>query len=150
MVLKKTDWNRSSQFFTSGDKNPDWSLPVIKLADDYFTSKTDSTTRLRWFSHYAVLLEIDGKKMFLEPMQGNAPAPHPLLGSKRYNDTLSMAINKLPQRDAVLISHDYYDHLDYESVKQLKDKVAMWFVPLGVGAHLRFWGVASAQMTAFV
>ncbi len=53
----------------------------------------------------------------------------------------------LPSIDAILISHDHYDHLDYGSIRQLKDKTKYFFVPLGVGAHLQHWGVEASKIT---
>ncbi|MBM1108046.1 MBL fold metallo-hydrolase [Aurantibacter crassamenti] len=146
-VATKTDWGAMLGFFTNGNKVPDWSIPVEKLPKDYFKNVPDSLTRLTWFGHSALLLEIDGKKIFLDPMLGSVPSPHPMLGSKRFNDTLPMAIDDLPNIDAVLISHDHYDHLDYGSIKNLDSKVAHFYVPLGLGAHLTSWGVAAEKIT---
>lgn len=141
VVMKNTDWGRTAEFFSNGNKIPDFSLPVVKIPKNYFNATSNNMTRLTWFGHSAVLLEIDGKKIFLDPMLGDVPAPHPWLGSKRFNDTLPLAIDELPDLDAVLISHDHYDHLDYGSITKIKDKVGIFYVPLGVGAHLRSWGV---------
>ena len=47
----------------------------------------------------------------------------------------------MPVVDAVVISHDHYDHLDYPTFKVIKDWPTKFFVPLGVGAHLEGWGV---------
>lgn len=99
-------------------------------------------TRVTWFGHSAVLLEIDGVTLFLDPMLGRSPSPFPFVGGRRYSKQLPAQISELPRIDAVLLSHDHYDHLDYGSIKQLKDKVGMFIVPLGVGAHLQRWGVS--------
>lgn len=147
VVMGKMDWSTVPGYFTNGDKVPDWSIPVDKISKDYFENFPDSLTRLTWFGHSALLLEIDGKKIFLDPMLGSVPAPHPMLGSKRFNDTLPIAIENIPDLDAVLISHDHYDHLDYGSIKKLNGKVGHFYVPLGVGAHLRSWGVSSEKIT---
>lgn len=136
-----------SEFFTKGDKVPDWSIPINKISSETIANTADSTTKITWFGHSALLLEMDGKKIFLDPMLGNVPAPHPLLGSKRFNDTLPLAIENIPNLDAVIISHDHYDHLDYGSIKKLKDRVAHFYVPLGVGAHLISWGVQENKIT---
>lgn len=136
-----------SEFFTKGDKVPDWSIPINKISSETIANTADSTTKITWFGHSALLLEMDGKKIFLDPMLGNVPAPHPLLGSKRFNDTLPLAIENIPDLDAVIISHDHYDHLDYGSIKKLKDRVAHFYVPLGVGAHLISWGVQENKIT---
>lgn len=143
------DFNLSSLtgFFTTGNKAPDWSIPVKRIDPNAFNDKQDSLAKITWFGHSTMLLELDGKNVFLDPMLSNVAAPHPWLGTPRFNDTLPLAIDVLPQLDAVLISHDHYDHLDYESIVRIKDKVNMFFTPLGVGAHLRFWGVAEEKIT---
>ena len=147
VVMKKTDWSRIGGFFTTGNKAPDWSIPIVKLDNDYFKNKIDSTTRLTWFGHSAVMLEMSGKKIFIDPMLGKVPAPHPWLGAGRFNDTLPMSVDNLPEMDAVLISHDHYDHLDYGSIIAIKDKVKMFYVPLGVKSHLESWDVPSDHIT---
>jgi L-ascorbate metabolism protein UlaG (beta-lactamase superfamily) len=118
---------------------PKFDLPVIHV--DSINIDTTHENRLIWFGHSAFLLQMDGQNILIDPMLGDCPSPHPLVGRKRYNKELAIEIDQLPQIDAIIISHDHYDHLDYPSIKKLKDKTAHFFVPLGVGAHLRSWGV---------
>ncbi|MCM3629671.1 MBL fold metallo-hydrolase [Paenibacillus glycanilyticus] len=105
--------------------------------------------KITWFGHSALLLELDGKKLLLDPMLGRAPSPVPWIGGKRFSSALPIEIEELPAIDAVLLSHDHYDHLDYGSIKRLKDKVGRFFVPLGVAAHLERWGVAPDRIEEF-
>ena len=147
VVMKSMSYGTIPDYFTNEGKMPDWSIPVVKVSSEYFEDHPDSLTRLTWFGHSAVLLEMDGKKIFLDPMLGEVPSPHPWLGSGRFNDTLPLPIEQLPHLDAVLISHDHYDHLDYGSIVALKDKVDKFFVPLGIGAHLKHWGVSEEKIT---
>jgi L-ascorbate metabolism protein UlaG (beta-lactamase superfamily) len=79
-------------------------------------------------------------------MFGKVPAPHPTLGNNRFSKELPIEVEKLPLIDAVLISHDHYDHLDYGSIKKLKEKVKMFYTPLGVGAHLHEWGIEKERI----
>ncbi len=119
-------------------------------------SKIDSTTiannkvinQVTWFGHSAFLLELDENKILIDPMLGNVPAPHPMLGSGRYSKELPITIEELPFIDAVIISHDHYDHLDYGSIQKLKSKVGHFYVPLGVDAHLIEWGIDTSKITA--
>lgn len=120
---------------------PKGTIPVVSIDSLTIAQYVDSLPRITWFGHSAFLLEIDDKKILLDPMLGESPAPHPLLGTKRYYGQLPIAIEKLPVIDAVIFSHDHYDHLDYESVLKLKDKTNAFFVPLGVDAHLKAWDV---------
>ena len=129
-----------------GEKEPTWSIPIKHRQKEEFESIPDSLVRLTWFGHSAFLLEIEGKRLLLDPMFGPRPSPLPF-GSDRFNDTLPLAINDLPPIDVVLFSHDHYDHLDYPSVLQLKDKAGHFYVPLGLGSHLRKWGVPPEKIT---
>ena len=128
-------------------KNPGGPLPMEKLDSTVIADRATEIERLTWFGHSAVFLEINGSKILLDPMLGQHAGPLPLVSPKRYNDALPITIEQLPFIDAVIISHDHYDHLDYGSIKHLKDKVGRFYVPLGVGSHLRSWGVKAEIIT---
>jgi L-ascorbate metabolism protein UlaG (beta-lactamase superfamily) len=94
-----------------------------------------------WFGHASALLEIDGHRVLLDPVWGHRVSPSPIIGPTRLHEP-PMALDELPQVDAVLISHDHYDHLDLPTVRTLlRTQRAPWVVPLGIGEHLRKWGV---------
>jgi L-ascorbate metabolism protein UlaG (beta-lactamase superfamily) len=124
---------------------PSFPLPIISR-DSVELVQDSLHTRLIWFGHSAFLLQIDGKNILIDPMLGEVPAPNPLLGKKRFFKDLPIEIEKLPQIDIILISHDHYDHLDYGSIQKLKGKTKQFYVPLGVGAHFERWGVDAAQI----
>lgn len=118
---------------------PESNIEVEKV--DSLTLTRTHHSNLVWFGHSTFLLQLEDKNILIDPMFGEVPAPYPFLGNKRFSKELPIELQKLPKIDAVLLSHDHYDHLDYESIKKLKDKVERFVVPLGVGAHLRKWGV---------
>ncbi|MEP4757808.1 MAG: MBL fold metallo-hydrolase, partial [Nonlabens ulvanivorans] len=91
--------------------------------------------------------KMNDKSILIDPMFGKVAAPHPWLGANRFNSELPIEIEDLPSIDAVIISHDHYDHLDYDSIIALKDKVSHYYVPLGVGVHLEAWGIESSAIT---
>ena len=119
---------------------PDQPIPIETILPSDLQNYTGKT-RLFWFGHSTFLLQIQSKNILIDPMFGEVPAPHPMLGSKRFSNRLPITIKDLPQIDAVLISHDHYDHLDYGSISKLKNKVDAFYTPLGVGAHLESWGI---------
>jgi len=135
-------------FFTTKVENgkPEQDLKVEKI-DSLSIANYKSEARLIWYGHSAFLLQMKEKNILLDPMLGAVAAPHPWLGDKRFNKELPLEIEKLPKIDAVVISHDHYDHLDYESIQKLKSKVAKYIVPLGVGLHLEAWGIPKKQIT---
>ena len=126
---------------------PDWEIPVNKVDSINIVNTPDSLTQLTWFGHSAFLLEMDGKKILIDPMLGDVPSPVGFMANRRFNSNLPIAIEKLPRIDAIIISHDHYDHLDYGSITALKEKTTHFYVPLGVGAHLEGWGVPASSIT---
>jgi L-ascorbate metabolism protein UlaG (beta-lactamase superfamily) len=88
-----------------------------------------------------VLLEIDGRRVLADPVWGERVSPWRALGPRRLHPAPA-PLEHLPDLDAVLISHDHYDHLDLPTVRALlRSSQAPFVVPRGVGAHLRGWGV---------
>ncbi len=130
--------------FIKGNPNrkPASPIPVESLHNESLEGKQQIIAT--WFGHSTVLLELEGKRILLDPMFSQAPSPVPLFGTKRYSRTLPSEIENLPPIDMVLISHDHYDHLDYDTIIKLKDRVSQFCVPLGVGKHLELWGVPKA------
>jgi len=101
---------------------------------------------LTWYGHSALRLETGGKTILLDPMLGEWVAPVPFLGHRfpyKNYDPLA-GVDKI---DLVIYSHDHYDHLDYDTLMAIKDRTEAYLVPLGVGAHLRSWGVPEEKIT---
>ena len=140
--------NLAYKFFTTKVPNgrPKVDLKAQKI-DSINIADYSGQARMIWFGHSSFLLQIDGKNILIDPMFGNMPAPHPFLGENRFNKEFPLEIEKLPQIDAVIYSHDHYDHLDYESVLKIKNKTNHFYTPLGVGNHLQAWGVPEAKIT---
>jgi L-ascorbate metabolism protein UlaG (beta-lactamase superfamily) len=98
----------------------------------------------RWFGHSTLMIELDGKRILIDPVFKNA-GPFPGI-TKRY-DISPLKRKDLPRIDIVIITHDHYDHLERATIKFLADKEIEFIVPLGVGARLRGWGVDKDKIT---
>lgn len=129
----------------TANSEPEAPLPIVPISPEDVGQPLAESDQIYWLGHSAVILKTGNKTILLDPMMGPSPAPHPWLGGKRYSP-LPIQPGQLPHIDIVLISHDHYDHLDYSSIRQLKDKTDYFYVPLGVGAHLAAWGVASDKI----
>jgi L-ascorbate metabolism protein UlaG (beta-lactamase superfamily) len=129
--------------FKGQGRIPDKPLPV-DFSSGY--SGSDSTFKITWFGHSAILLQIDGKNILIDPMLGNAASPLPFM-TKRFPYDQSLSLESLPEIDAIIISHDHYDHLDYKTILFFKERVNHFYTPLGVGSHLRSWGVDGLKIT---
>lgn len=142
MDMSMSDMGKTMmKYFSPPPKTvPKNDIPTLKI-DSVDIAQFKDSTRLIWFGHSTFLLQIQNKNVLIDPMFGKVPAPNPMLGSNRFSKELPIEIEELPKIDAVIISHDHYDHLDYGSIKKLKDKVEMFYTPLGVGAHLQAWKI---------
>ena len=104
-----------------------------------------SGLRVTWMGHSSVLIEIDEYRVLTDPIWAQRASPLPWVGPQRWYDP-RIALAKLPKLDAVVISHDHYDHLDHATVVAMKDWNTKFVVSLGVAAHLEYWGVAPSKI----
>jgi len=121
--------------------------PLVPERPDLSKASKTGQPQITWFGHSTFLLQMNGKNLLLDPIFSRSASPFQAVGPQRFSDRLPVQPEDLPHIDAVLISHDHYDHLDYASVKKLSAKVTMFFVPLGLAAHLRKWGVPAQRIT---
>jgi len=99
-----------------------------------------------WFGHSSVLLEVDGHRLLADPMWSDRASPSRKVGPRRMHP-VPAALDRLPQLDAVLVSHDHYDHLDLATVRALlRRSTAPFLVPAGVAEHLRAWGAPPGRV----
>lgn len=134
-------WESAWKFIKGGEnREPKKVIETIPFSKTEFESGTSGIS-FSWFGHSTVLLRVDGKNILIDPVFSNYASPFSFLGTKGFQYSNRTLLNDLPNIDAVLISHDHYDHLDYETIKLLNEKVDRFYVPLGVAAHLEKWGI---------
>ncbi|MEM0962943.1 MAG: MBL fold metallo-hydrolase [Bacteroidota bacterium] len=126
-------------------QTPETPLATVAPAEGAFATLRDSL-RVTWFGHSTLLVELDSTRLLIDPVWGDRVSPSQFVGTRRFAPP-PLALDDLPAVDAVLISHDHYDHLDVPTVRQLAERVPMWVVPLGLGAHLEAWGIPLDRIT---
>jgi L-ascorbate metabolism protein UlaG (beta-lactamase superfamily) len=134
-----------SEYFKKGiDREPTEKLPVVETALENLPLTDD---QLVWFGHSSYLIILDGKKILVDPVFSDRASPVSYIGKKRYEGTFNYSAEDLPAVDALIITHDHYDHLDYNSILKLKDRATHFYCPLGVGSHLEHWGITPEKIT---
>lgn len=107
---------------------------------DAWKDEPASGLRATWLGHSTVLIEIDGVRLLTDPVWGTRASPSSIVGPKRFQP-VPVPLSAMPDVDAVLVSHDHYDHLDYPTLHELAKGTVPFVTSLGVGAHLEAWGV---------
>ncbi|MGJ1268586.1 MBL fold metallo-hydrolase [Sphingobacterium spiritivorum] len=117
-------------------RRPVDSLPSVKT--DLHALDPDSNV-LVWFGHSSYFIQLDGKRFLIDPVFSGNASPIPgtntaFKGADIYKP------EDMPAIDYLLITHDHYDHLDYETILALKGKIDTVICGLGVGGHFERWG----------
>jgi L-ascorbate metabolism protein UlaG (beta-lactamase superfamily) len=141
-------WRSFGEFFFGGSKHrrPTEPIPVEpRTARDYATPPA-SGLRVTWLGHSSTLVEIGGARLLIDPVWAERASFVSFAGPKRfYPPPLPLA--ELPGVDAIVLSHDHYDHLDEALVRSLVSRGLHWITPLGVGDWLSRWGVPASDVT---
>ena len=131
-------------FFSKVETVPAMRLPEEKPDLELLLSDS-SDVKLIWFGHSSFLLRLAEVTILVDPVFSNSASPVSFL-VRRFQPAV-LKVEALPKIDLVLLSHDHYDHLDKESIQKLQKKDRPLFIsPLGVGAHLRGWGIEASQI----
>jgi L-ascorbate metabolism protein UlaG (beta-lactamase superfamily) len=136
------------RWITGGSEfaEPAGPLPVQALTSAAFDAAPADGLRVTWLGHSTMIVEIDGSRVLIDPVWGDRASPVSFAGPARWYAP-PLPLSDLPRIDAIVLSHDHYDHLDVLTVKALADRDLEWVVPLGIGAHLESWGVPSDRIT---
>ncbi len=123
-------------------------IPILPLNQERFLADPQ-LPKFVWYGHSVLLLQVGGKNFLIDPMLGDNTTPVGPFTSKRFSEKSLEVIAQLPPIDAILLTHDHYDHLDYSSIQLLRAKCTTWWVALGVKRHLERWGIDAGQVKEF-
>ena len=130
-------------FLNKSPRNtPKSPLPSVRID---LNALPDDKPTLVWFGHSSYLIKSNGLTMLMDPVFSGSASPVSFFGrSFPGSDVYSAA--DMPAIDFLILSHDHYDHLDYQTIMQLIPKVKKFYTALGVGAHLERWGVPTERI----
>ncbi len=124
-------------------RNPVDTLPIIKTDLKAFPANSDV---LVWLGHSSYFMQIAGKKILVDPVLSGNAAPFKSM-NQAFRGTDWYKADDIPVIDYLIITHDHWDHLDYQTLLKLKDKTRQIICPLGVGSHIEYWGFDAAKIT---
>lgn len=122
-------------------------IPESLILTDKNDLKKQEITKnyMVWFGHSSYFLQIDGIKYLIDPVLSENASP--IYGTNTaFKGTTNYTVEDMPEIDFLVITHDHYDHLDYATIKALKNKVKQIICPLGVGEHFEFWEYESGKI----
>ncbi|MDR0901884.1 MAG: MBL fold metallo-hydrolase [Opitutaceae bacterium] len=125
--------------FFFGDKSrrtPPAPVPSVKSDLINLDAGRDA---LVWFGHSSYFIQIGGKRMLVDPVFSGAASPVPFT-TRAFAGADIYKADDMPGIDYLFITHDHWDHLDYETVRKLKPRVGKIICGLGTGEHLEYWG----------
>ena len=129
------------EYFAGGQqRRPPAPLPAANPLPSW-ARPSDTGLRTTWLGHSTVLLELDGVRVLTDPVWSERISPFGIAAPRRFQP-VPIAIAALPPLDAIVISHDHFDHLDRPTVVALAAAQRAPFVTaLGVGMYLEAWGI---------
>ncbi|WP_244525809.1 MBL fold metallo-hydrolase [Sphingobacterium wenxiniae] len=131
-------------FFKKRERNvPKDLIPVVK--SNLHALPLDSNVYV-WFGHSSYFMQLDGKRILVDPVFSKYATPV-RISVRAFNSTYDYTAADIPEVDILFISHDHWDHLDYNTFMQLKGKIKHIVTGIGVGAHLEKWGYPANQIT---
>lgn len=125
---------------------PSTIIETLPFSADSFEREITNEILISWFGHSTALIKMAGKTILADPVFSERASMFSFLGPKNFEYNQQYGPQNMPHVDAIIISHDHYDHLDYETITAMKSQVSQFFVPLGVGVHLVRWGVDSSKI----
>lgn len=134
--------------FSKRQPRPDFEFPT--KMPDYLSDPENRLPleefRVTWFGHSSLLLQMHGMNILIDPVFSEMISPVSWVGSKRFSHP-PVSVAQLPEIDILILSHDHYDHLDYDVICEIDPKVKQYIVPLGVENHLKRWNVKAEKIT---
>lgn len=132
----------SNLFSSAQNLRPNDAIPTIKTDIKALPQNKDL---IIWLGHSSFYVQLAGKRILVDPVLSAYASPVSF-AIPAFEGTSLYTSEDFPEIDVLLITHDHWDHLDYDTVTTLQGKIGQIFVPLGVGAHFEKWGYSAKKI----
>ncbi len=123
-------------------KKPARPLPTVKTNLQQLRREDDV---LIWMGHSSYFMQVDGKTILVDPVLSGAASPLSFT-TRSFTGADIYTPDDIPEIDFLFITHDHWDHLDYDTIKKLQPKIKTIITGLGTAAHLERWGFSKAMI----
>jgi L-ascorbate metabolism protein UlaG (beta-lactamase superfamily) len=147
VMLKSASMTKMLKDFFTKPKTTEPQEPLPSVQTDLHTLDNNKPT-IVWFGHSSYLIQSKGKNILVDPVFSGHASPVSFF-AKAFKGANTYGVKDMPAIDALIITHDHYDHLDYETILALQPKIKMIYTSLGVGAHLEHWGIPPEKIVEF-
>jgi len=137
-------WKLMKEFIHKNKNTvPPRKLPSIKTD---LSNLSSSDPVIVWFGHSSYLIRIENKNFLIDPVFSGNAAPLSFM-IKAFPGSNIYKPEDMPIIDYLILTHDHYDHLDFKTVRKLRNKVKTTYCSLGVSSHLKYWGFDINKIT---
>lgn len=137
-------WKMTKEFLKKHpDRLPPVAIPFVKTD---LTKIDFDTTTIVWFGHSSYLIRSETKNFLVDPVFSGNAAPLSFM-VKAFNGSNNYKAEDMPGIDYLILTHDHYDHLDFKTIRKLRNKVGKIYCSLGISSHLKYWGVDVNKIT---
>jgi len=142
MAEKVSHFGLLKESLLAKNKRPVGKIPAIKTDLKSLDPKKDVMV---WFGHSSCFLQVDGKKILVDPSLSGKASPFSFL-IKAFDGSDLYKPENMPEIDYLFITHDHWDHLDFDTIMSLKPKIKKIICPLGVGSYFEYWGFIKSRI----
>jgi L-ascorbate metabolism protein UlaG (beta-lactamase superfamily) len=122
------------------------SIPIPSIRTDLHRHENPDRFEINWFGHSSYLIRVRHKTILVDPVLSGYASPFSF-STRAFSGSDVYKPEDMPNVDLLILSHDHYDHLDFNTLRAMKPRIRQIICPIGVGAHLEFWGFEKSKIT---
>lgn len=145
MILKDASYFKMIREYMNKPATTAPPVPIPSVRSNLFSFPAEGPMVV-WFGHSSYFLKWLGMNILVDPVFSGHASPFAWFGTS-FPGTDIYGVNDFPEIDMMVLTHDHYDHLDFQTIRQFAPKTRHFYTSLGVGSHLEYWGIGTEKIT---